>query len=80
MTFWNSYRRVGNKGSEDISYDYGARIYIGSAVSRRFIELPAFVENLKYELNKDIEAIEEKDKTGTSGYSSRGTPKPFTCQ
>ncbi len=64
MTFWNKYKNVGNEGSNDISYEYTSKIYIGSHVSERFIELPAYINELKYELNKDVEDIDEKDKTG----------------
>lgn len=60
MTFWNKYKNVGNEGSNDISYEYTSKIYIGSHVSERFIELPAYINELKYELNKDVEDIDEK--------------------
>jgi len=65
MTFWNSYKNVGDQESESVSYNYAARIYIGSHTSERFIELPAFITELKYDLQKEVEAVEEKDKTGT---------------
>ena len=64
MTFWNTYKPTGNQGSEAMSYNYASRIYIGSAVSKRYIELPAFIRDLKYALNKNIETIDEKDTTG----------------
>ncbi len=64
MTFWNTYEPTGQQGSESVAYNYASSIYIGSAISDRYIELPAYIKDLKYTVNKSMETIEEKDKTG----------------
>ena len=68
MTFWNEYSDTngrGNQGANSVSYDYASKIYIGSGISSRFIELPAFVGDLKYTIDKETETLSEKDKQGT---------------
>jgi len=67
-TFWNTYSdnkgQLGNFGSDPLAYNYSARIYIGSKRSERIVELPAFMTDLKFNVNKEIETVDEKDKIG----------------
>ena len=69
MTFWNDYTKngegKGNQGGNSVSYNYASRIYIGSGVSKRYVEFPAFIRDLKYTVDKETETISEKDKQGT---------------
>jgi len=69
MTFWKEYsdsgNGKGNQGANSISYDYVSKIYIGSGVSNRFVEFPAFIRDLKYTVDKETETISDKDKQGT---------------
>ena len=77
MTFWEDYDKTGGRGlppgSGYLTNIKTSRIYIGSNTSGRFVDLPAFIDDIKYSVDRESEVVSEVDKQGGHYIQRSGT-------